>query len=246
LPKIDLLIGGSPCQGFSIAGKRLNFDDPRSRLFFEFVNCLKYFKPKYFLLENVRMKKEIQDVISAELGCEPVLINSALVSAQQRKRLYWCNWAVGQPMDREIFLKDILEDGDGIIHTNFSGNKARHYKKSCALRAGASANYQVVFKDKNKPIQVGIASDIKGNDILKRIYSTEAKSPTLTAICGGNQERKIAIDESHYRKLTPMECERLQTLPDGYTDSVSNSQRYKMIGNGWNIETIVHILRQLT
>src|SRR5271157_1110102 len=130
LPKIDLLIGGSPCQGFSVAGKGLNFNDPRSALFFEYIRLLKECRPKYFLLENVRMKAEYNDVISSTLGeiypklvkfqemfragrLEPILINSALVSAQNRQRLYWTNIKVnGQPEDRGILLKDIIENGE--------------------------------------------------------------------------------------------------------------------------------------
>ncbi|MCP3675800.1 MAG: DNA (cytosine-5-)-methyltransferase, partial [Gammaproteobacteria bacterium] len=113
LPEIDLVIGGSPCQGFSFAGKQLNFDDPRSKLFFEFVDILKHHKPKYFLLENVKMKKEYQAVITEAMGVEPIEINSALVSAQNRKRLYWTNIPnVTQPEDKGILLKDIIESGE--------------------------------------------------------------------------------------------------------------------------------------
>jgi site-specific DNA-cytosine methylase len=157
LPRIDLLIAGSPCQGFSFAGKQLNFDDPRSKLFFEFVDILKFYKPKHFLLENVKMKKEFQHVISDALGVEPVEINSSLVSAQNRKRLFWCNWPV------------------------------------------------------------------KDNTFLCRI-----ENGVLLA-----------------RKLTPIECERLQTVPDNYTNHVSNTQRYKMLGNGWTVDVICHIFECL-
>lgn len=109
--EIDLIIGGSPCQGFSFAGKQLNFEDPRSKLFFEFVRAVREIKPKYFLLENVKMKKEFQDIISEQLGIQPIEINSALVSAQNRKRLYWTNIPnVGQPADKGILLKDIVPD----------------------------------------------------------------------------------------------------------------------------------------
>ena len=111
LPKIDLLIGGSPCQGFSFAGKQLNFEDPRSRLFFEYIHLLNKLKPKYFLLENVRMKQESQDIITRYMGVDPVMINSSTVSAQNRKRLYWTNIPFDVPKDKNILLKDILEDG---------------------------------------------------------------------------------------------------------------------------------------
>lgn len=109
LPKIDLLIGGTPCQGFSSAGKQLNFDDPRSALFFEFVKIKDHFKPKYFLLENVKMKKEHQDVISEYLGVEPIKINSNLLSAQNRNRLYWANWNISSPNDRKLTMRDIFD-----------------------------------------------------------------------------------------------------------------------------------------
>ena len=109
--KIDLLIGGSPCQGFSFGGKGLNFDDPRSKLFFEFDRLLKALKPKYFLLENVKMKKESEQVITDYLGVEPIEINSNLVSAQNRKRLYWTNIPFSMPEDKHIYFKDIIEKG---------------------------------------------------------------------------------------------------------------------------------------
>ena len=113
LPRIDLLIGGSPCQGFSIAGKQLAFDDPRSKLFFEYVACIRRFKPRYFLLENVRMKKEFLDVITEYMGVEPICINSNLVSAQNRVRYYWTNIPnVTQPDDLGILLKDIIHEGN--------------------------------------------------------------------------------------------------------------------------------------
>ena len=320
LPKIDLLIAGSPCQGFSFAGKQLAFDDPRSALFFEFVRLLKECKPKYFLLENVRMKKEFLDIISEQVGCEPIFINSALVSAQSRQRYYWTNIpSIEQPEQRGIVLRDILESevGDEFKYSKKAieymerGNdkwqqagkrRADRYEqtadkdKSFAITAnwhkGVPYNY---FKEQthDTPKQVGTASDIKGHDILKRVYSPEGKSPTLTTMGGGNREPKVVTggalrarskkdgkqvewketkpkqmlelrkdkksnaistvskdslvveDEVHWRKLTPIECERLQTVPDSYTDCVSNTQRYKMLGNGWTIETICHIFKNM-
>ena len=126
-----ILIGGSPCQGFSFAGKQLNFDDPRSKLFFEYVRVLKEWKPDYFLLENVKMKKEFQDIISEQLGVEPIEINSALVSAQNRKRLYWTNIPnVEQPEDKGVLLKDILQENVDekyyIKNRNIKGKNALH------------------------------------------------------------------------------------------------------------------------
>jgi len=313
LPNIDLIMGGSPCQGFSFAGKQLAFDDPRSALFFEFVRCVKELKPKYFLLENVRMKKEYLDIISEHMGVEPIMINSALVSAQNRVRYYWTNIpGVEQPEQRGMVLRDILENKEidglsekAIAYMNrgsekYTGKKTRaeHYikhesKKSNTLTANMHKGvpYGVIAVD--KPVQVGEAIDINGHDILKRVYSEDGKSPTLNACTGGNREPKVMVDkrkpnqinpskkangvqpymqdrvfhvdgkshaltrefasrtnvgdeqEVYWRKLTPIECERLQTVPDNYTNHVSNTQRYKMLGNGWTVEVIAHILQNM-
>ena len=291
LPKIDLLIGGSPCQGFSFAGKQLNFDDPRSALFFVYVHILQEIKPKYFLLENVVMKKEYQDVITQYLGVEPIKINSALVSAQNRNRLYWTNIPnIKQPEDRGLLLRDVLED-------------ITEFDRTCKPRQ---------FKQDSLCHHCADATDIKGNDSIKRVYAATGKSPTLTTMQGGHREPKVGKDnvvfrdmpdefiqqeirkllgdskykdnfmwkfdkqgrilvmrpdglkiqrigriefpdnkaeivtsltQPHiaYRKLTPIECERLQTVPDNYTEGVSKSQRYKMLGNGWTVDVIAHI-----
>lgn len=238
---IDLVIGGSPCQGFSFAGKQLNFLDPRSRLFFDYVRLLEESNPKYFLLENVNMKKEYQDIITKYLGVEPIKINSALVSAQTRERLYWTNIpGIGQPEDKGILLKDIIENGyvdrdkAFCLDANYfkGGNLKQYFEKS---------RRQLVF---NRCIQVGEA-DLKGYDIIKRVYSVEGKAPTLTTMGGGHREPKIAISDKEWRKLTPLECERLQTVPDNYTEGVSNTQRYKMLGNGWTVDVIAHIFEAM-
>lgn len=256
LPKIDLLLGGSPCQGFSLAGKRLNWDDPRSMLFFKYVDCLRWYKPTWFLFENVaRMNKDVIKSISYELGVEPIKINSALVSAQNRERLYWTNIPnVTQPEDKGIILQDILEGGHAdrlkrycVDACYFKGGDPKSYfekgrrqlvfsyekqkgftrklDKSHPLQAsdyksGSKLNRNqdqnaVVF---NRPFRVGSDESIAGHDFLRRVYSPYGKSPTLTSVTGGNQHRKIAVDEYYYRKLTPVECERLQTLPDNYTE----------------------------
>lgn len=243
LPPIDILVGGSPCQGFSFAGDQLAFDDPRSALFFEFVRLLKECKPKYFLLENVRMKKEFLDVITEQLGVEPIFINSALVSAQNRQRYYWTNIPnVQQPEDRSLVLKDILEDSDWFTDRDKSHCLDANYFKGGNLKSYFEKHRrQLVF---NKPIQVGTA-DIKGFDIIKRVYSPDGKSPTLTTMQGGHRQPKVAEDETRWRKLTPLECERLQTVPDNYTEGVSNTQRYKMLGNGMTVEVIKHIFRSI-
>ena len=271
-PKIDLLLGGSPCQAFSFAGKQLNFDDPRGKLFFEYVRLLKELKPKYFLLENVRMKQEYQDVISEHLGVKPIMINSALVSAQNRNRLYWTNIPnITQPKDKEIVLKDILENvqneytepyvklnGKKSGCVGYVGNKpaqaTRIYsvnEKSQSLMAngggqgGKTGLYQIPI---NKEPKVALGGAIRGRyeddgSIKQQLeIRKDEKTNKLTTV----QKDNVVVDqELHYRKLTPLECERLQTVPDGYTDGVSNTQRYKMIGNGWTVEVIKHILNNM-
>ena len=401
LPQIDLVMGGSPCQGFSFAGKQLAFDDPRSMLFFEFEECVKELKPKYFLLENVRMKKDYLDVISEYMEVDPIFINSSLVSAQSRQRYYWTNIPnVEQPKERGMVLRDILEDqvgsehyvGDNMqknykdgnqlnpnyksqantIHNSdkksgticagthgyangYVGDKhkpvkqternARHLKqldeKSLCMTAtmykGAGNNGMTLVPQKlvddtsdlpkksqtiksqyyksskanfersgtfhatgipqklvsDKPQHIGTAVDIKGHDQIKRVYSPNGKSTTVTTCGVGHREPKVVSgayrarsvdengkrvawkdtkpkqmlelrrdeksnsvtsvqkdnvltqDEVYWRKLTPLECERLQTVPDNYTNHVSNTQRYKMLGNGWTIEVIAHILQNM-
>jgi DNA (cytosine-5)-methyltransferase 3A len=411
LPEIDLVVAGSPCQGFSFAGKQLAFDDPRSALFFEFIRILREVKPKYFLLENVRMKKEFQDVISEQISSvypeytsgglfsiEPILINSALVSAQNRQRLYWTNIPnIEQPEDLGIVLRDVLEDSfvadrdkSYCIDANYykGGNPKNYFEKSrrqlvfdkefdkmttkdgksyalTATYQGAVAwnsiekkqrtmiptyntpkqfvseeaiekyvqdknaevndtyNKRTIKGDKsttirpnnntaniwvnekairenkptyNTPKQVGTAADLKGYDSIKRVYSEDGKSPTLTTMGGGHREPKVAVkggairarskdskgkhvgwketkpkqvleirkddksnsltsatkdsvavkeEELTWRKLTPLECERLQTFPDNYTEGVSNTQRYKMLGNGFTVRVIEHILKNM-
>jgi len=491
-PDIDLILGGSPCQGFSFAGHQLAFDDPRSALFFEFVRVLKEVNPKYFLLENVKMKKEFLDIISDQVGVEPILINSSLLSAQNRQRYYWTNIpGVEQPEDRGLVLKDILETEADERPTKDTERNRRHHKtpeqKSLTMTAtmykgagnngmtlvpmvnelpdkaqtikanyakSSKANFENdrrkggtfgatgvpqtpqrvgtanikghdikkrvyseegkspsiiadsgtvpkietkpqrvgkikkggqgdrVYSDEGKSItlsaesggtagkgnmliRVGTAVDIKGHDSIKRVYSPEGKSPTLTTMQGGHRQPKVikggafrgrsknaegknvgwketkpkqflelrkddksnslsqvtkdslvvstkpnqinpskkangkqpymqdrvfheggkshaltasfagrtkvgtskirekskavrtggrgsydrhewdSVDEMHWRKLTPLECERLQTVPDNYTNHVSNTQRYKMLGNGWTIEVIAHILSNM-
>lgn len=244
LPTPDLIIGGSPCQGFSVAGDGLNFSDPRSKLFFMFAELVDYWKgvnpDLKVMMENVKMKKDWADTITRCLGFPYVEINSSLVSAQNRKRYYWANWEISQPKDRGIVLSDILEDnGSGVIQSH--GKLVERNQKGMCLDAnywkGADNHGQRTM------IQIGTA-DVNGHDILKRVYSRYGKSPTLAAHSGGNTEPKIDVDGIHWRKLTPLECERLQTIPDNYTEGVSNTQRYKMIGNSWTIDVVAHILKE--
>lgn len=312
LPVIDILIGGSPCQGFSFAGKQLNFNDPRSALFFEFVRLLEETNPKYFLLENVRMKQEYQDIISSYLGVKPILMDSALVSAQRRQRLYWTNIPnVGQPADKGIQLKDIVHeyvdmdyaisdkwatwfkhkadflfgkqyatlDADKAItmtarqYTNWNGNFIMEYL----------TEYIVPFDDTlailDKEVQKGKVGYFRQDSQANRVYYIHDKAVTLCGEAGGGaakmgqylfgcitpdrinkrqngqrfsnnqkfytltaQDRHGVLVEGYIRRLTPVECERLQTLPDGYTEGISETQRYKALGNGWTVDVIAHIL----
>ena len=243
LASIDLLIGGSPCQGFSFAGERLNFDDPRSKLFFEFVRIKNETQPKYFLLENVKMTKESEAVISELLGVQPIEINSNLVSAQNRKRLYWTNIPFDTDIkDKGIKLKDIIEHG--IVDRDKSHCVDANYWKGGNLKSYfEKSRRQLVFSEDGL-CHVGLA-DVNGYDLMRRVYHIEGKSPTLNACTGGNREPKIAVGETLWRKLTPLECERLQTVPEGYTEGVSNTQRYKMLGNGWTVDVICQIFNGL-
>lgn len=311
---IDLLIGGSPCQWFSMAWKMLNFDDPRSALFFEFVRLLKEVKPKYFLLENVKMKKEFRDKISEIMWCEPILIDSALVSAQHRERYYRTNIPnVTQPDDKWIMLKDVIitepvEEKYYLTETQLNTIKRNFGAKGKILNDWESLIEKMTFPARINQIWW---LDIKvptlctamwtggGNvpcvilrgrpkmpyepwqrELEYKEYSD--KCPTITENCAGwDQKNIVAIayapssrefkqqwfktekaptiaardykdpkiimnytektDSCVLRKLTPIECERLQTLPDDYTAWVSNTQRYKALGNWWTVDVIAHI-----
>lgn len=195
------------CQGFSFAGKQLNFNDPRSKLFFEYVRILKECKPKYFLLENVKMKKEYQNVISEHLGVEPINIDSNLVSAQNRNRLYWTNIPdISMPEDKNIFLKDILDMQNIGIYTDEYINKKKNQNRF-------------------------------GNHIGN---SYTKKSPCLNTFVSD-----LLLIEDLRRFLSPIECERLQTVPDNYTEIVAKTNRHKMLGNGWTVDVICHILNHM-
>jgi DNA (cytosine-5)-methyltransferase 3A len=335
---IDLLIGGSPCQGFSFAGKQLNFDDPRSRLFFEYVrilHTLKEINPDIkFILENVKMKKEFQDAISKFIGVEPIEINSNLVSAQNRRRLYWTNIPhLVQPLDKQIMLEDIVHEGyhvdrdksHAIIGSIGRTTEREYFQKKqgqMAVKTGRvfghgvdrekshciDANYwkggnfksyfekhrrQLVFEalaeyhvpfDKtlqimDKEVARGKVGYFNADSQANRVYYIHDKAVTLCGDAGGGsakmgqylfgcitpdrvnkrqngqrfsegkkfytltaQDQHGILIEGYIRKLTPMECERLQTVPEDYTNHVSNTQRYKMLGNGMTVDVIAHIL----
>jgi len=377
LPKIDLLLGGSPCQGFSFAGKQLNFDDPRSKLFFEFVRLMKECEPTYFLLENVRMKKEYQDVITEHMGVEPVAINSNLLSAQNRYRLYWTNIPnITQPEDKGIMLRDILQSDvgeewdltDARVESlmKFAPKKFEAQNKSpcltlelakgtgknlyprlllemeeiqkedvrCGRIVGRRINPETGKRDdENTDIEIkqrfearkdeksGCLTTVEKDNVLmvseksaekyaphgekfadpynKKPLEGDKSTTLRTNSSNGNMWVRVDEDEKpilcikeatkkgyteiedgdcfdatfinsktrrgrnmkdkancltaanyefmryehpRYRRLTPVECERLQTVPDNYTEGVSNTQRFRMLGNGWTVDVIAHIL----
>lgn len=286
---IDLIIGGSPCQDLSIANKnRKGLDGSRSSLFYEYVKILNEVKPKFFILENVNsMPKEAKQIITDTLfGIEPIMINAALVSAQNRKRLFWVGKLVGDtyeqvkielPEDKGILLRDILEyDVD-----------EKYYVKNERKNTLISNRPQDINKPKGNTLLVGgtnptirIGSFNSGGQ-GDRIYSEEGKSVALSANGDGRgaktglyvipvalrnrgegkkpeynetekansmttvQTDSMVQQNMQIRKLTPIECERLQSLPDNYTDGISNSQRYKALGNGFNCAVIEHIIKNL-
>jgi DNA-cytosine methyltransferase len=340
LPKIDLLVAGFPCQAFSFAGKQLNFEDPRGQLFFEVVRLLNELQPKFFILENVIMKKDIEAEINKLVGIKPVVINSALLSAQNRKRNYWIGgyndgkvYQIGipQPNDRGILLKNIIENGEidrdksFCIDANYykGGNLEQYFDKSrrqlifggairgryldgdgkkldstvrsqaglteqcIELREDGKSNCLTSVQKDSLCVQVGNAG-ITNRRRDDAVYSIYGKNPTLMAISGGQKEPKIALEQLprgfnkggcfteksptlssnswehnnylskntlYWRKLTPIECERLQTFPDDYTKYgidnkgnqiiISNSQRYKMLGNGFTRDIISHIVSHI-
>ena len=250
LPKIDLLLGGSPCQGFSFAGRQLNFNDPRSALFFEYVRILNEIRginpDVIFLLENVRMKREYQDIISAQLGLRPVLINSARVSAQNRERLYWSNirtrqidqsgtigTAIPQPEDLGLFFRDIMEEdvpGNYYLSEEVVANRIKHKERNKSKGNGFGMVVRTL-NEKSTAICVG------WRGIYDLVSVTETKRT--------NQYDEVRKRTERIRRYTPTECSRLQTIPDWYRWECSNTQKYKMLGNGWTVKVIMHILKYL-
>ena len=246
---IDLIMGGPPCQDLSFAGKGKGLKQgTRSSLFFEFVRVLKALQPKYFLVENVRMKKENQDIISEHLGVKPIAINSSLLSAQNRYRLYWTNIPkVKQPKDKGIVLADILEDGvtdrekSHCLDANYfkGGNLKSYFEKHRRQLVFTGGAFRGRYKVN------GIRQDHKGSVAGKTQQELEiridGKTNSLTTV----QKDNVIVNakELTWRKLTPIECERLQTIPDNYTAHVSNTRRYQGIGNGWTVAVVAHILK---
>jgi site-specific DNA-cytosine methylase len=216
LPKIDLIMAGSPCQGFSIAGGRLNFKDERSKLFFDFVRLLDECKPKYFLLENVIMSDEIKNEISRILGVQPIRINSSLVSAQNRDRYYWTNIPnIKLPKDKGITLNDVIKEKGDWSAAAYRGVYNPNWIKD------GTAKYPQKFQVRRK--------DRKSNCLV---------TTTNLAYIYNNNTKK-------HRKLTISEMEKLQTVPEGYTNCVSKTAATKMIGNGWTVDIIKNILKNI-
>lgn len=283
---IDLLIGGSPCQGFSFAGKQLAFDDPRSKLFFVYVDILNHIRSinpdVKFMLENVKMKKEYLDVITDTMSVDPVFINSNLVSAQNRQRWYWTDIdGVTVPDDKGIMLIDILEsEGHGVIKShgvksqcidaNYHKGVDNHGQRTmvCGRIVGRRINEDGVRDDYNTDIEriqrfeprvdgkTGTLTTVQKDNVIAVSYNRNDKvrhevdkAYSLNASdfrgLNRNQNQTAIIDNGGIRKLTPVECERLQTVPDNYTNHVSNTQRYKMLGNGWTVDVIAHIFKGL-
>ena len=309
--EIDLLMGGSPCQGFSVAGKGLNFDDPRSKLFFEYVDIRDHLlsvNPRArWLLENVNMKREWVGVISRHLGVFPVRINSALVSAQNRVRLYWTNVRTRReglfdelhvdiplPADRGIVIEDILDDEvpekyivpatslerlgkDLLKHFTRVNAKARTLRNSTGRSMDRKHNFQFIItstrvtprKDQDKAsclvaggkgagnhgdmdliVQLNPAREGAGRSQPRqqnRVYDPRYKSPALCAnLSGGITGASVAIlNDTVVRRLTPRECSRLQTIPGWYRWECSDTRAYRMLGNGWTVEVIKHVLSYL-
>jgi len=337
LPKIDLLIGGSPCQSFSFAGKRKGMStkdeqeiltlehylklksegfefEGQSYLFWEYMRLLNEVKPKYFLLENVEMGEKWEKVLSKAIGVNGIHINSALLSAQNRRRIYWTNIGmqpsglfgdlesiIEQPTDKKILLKDILEievnekyflsekmintvtksdggercfnntkksmcikssyykmgyDHQYIVHNTMprssttgkggTGHLSRADGKTYCLDTGNTNAVEIVLTSKDKRLKQTIDEndlidgEVKALDVYNQ--SIHDRYPTLK---DPKHNDRALFDGSRIRRLTPIECERLQTVADNYTNHVSDSQRYKMLGNGWTVDVIAHIFKYI-
>lgn len=269
--QVDLLIGGSPCQDLSIAKKdRKGLEGNRSGLFWEYVRLKKECNPTYFILENVAsMPKKDKDVISKELGVEPVMFNASLVSAQSRKRLFWTNIPFTLPEDKGILLKDILQpDGEvdermvvkgksycltaSYSHQTPTENGIKNSierKHRTMVKVGGQA-HRVYSTDGKTPTMSSGPALVKLGHIgekdsqTNRVYSAEGKAPTQCKGPGGGALPTL-IKVDRIRKLTPIECERLQGLPDNYTEGIAMTNRYKCLGNAFNVDVVAHILSHL-
>lgn len=234
LENVDLIMGGSPCQGFAAQGEQLAFDDPRSVLFFTMVDIIKHYKPNYFLLENVKMRKEWEDIITEYMGVQPIHICSSLVSAQRRQRVYWMNWECSPPKDKGIHLSQIIESSE-MANPGFI--------------AGRKINRSTGKREDHNPGVKRIQTLEVNQDYSKMCcLTTVEKDSVLSVLPSGRHLDAFEVLErdKDWRYLTVRECERLQTLPDDYTkaEGVSDRQRKKMLGNGWTVDVIAHLLEQ--
>jgi site-specific DNA-cytosine methylase len=223
LPKIDLLIGGSPCQGFSIAGKKLNFEDDRSKLFFEFVRLKNELNPKYFLLENVRMTDDIADAIDELLGVKRIYIDSRNFTGMIRKRYYWTHIPIGEIPTKNISIEELLDNEPFDRDLDFFLDRTK-YEPTTSYDGIITINP----RDNN-----GKQTWQRG-----RVYDVKGSCPT---ICASLFDLNITKDHKTWRKLSINECERLQGVPKDYTSIVTKNERGKQLGNGWNVDTIAFI-----
>ena len=233
LPKIDLLIGGSPCQGFSQAGKKLNFEDPRSKLFFEYVRVLKETKPKFFIYENVVPKsKKVIQIISEYLGVQPILLNSNLKSCQDRKRLYWANFEITTPSDDGILLKDIL---------GFTSEIPTKDETIAGINKWTRRAFDVSISKNGRIRPYRLDPKKSGISEIGTLTNPNDKCVTITA---SHAPRTYKTPFEIY-ELNVNECEQVQGLPIGYTNGISERQAKKAIGNGWTVQIIKHIFNCL-
>ena len=255
---IDLLIGGSPCLDLSIAkANRKGLEGDQSSLFYEYARILREIKPRFFILENVAsMPSKDREIITREMGVQPILIDAALVSAQSRKRLFWTNIPVPTlPKDRGILLKDVLQS-DGEVDDRFITKNKKSFCLTASYSATSVGEKSIQHSaEKKKRTVVRIGRDVgrrlnengtredgnKSIPIQRRIELREdEKTGTLTSVLKDN----LVVSPSRIRKLTPIECERLQSLPDNYTEGVPITHRYRCLGNAFNVEVIVHLLKE--
>ena len=222
LPKIDLFLGGFPCQSFSFSGKHQGFDDPKGMLFFEIVRLMEKLKPKYFLFENVKMIKKYHTIITKHLKVKPIIINSNRFSAQDRERYYWTNIKILPfPEYNKFQVKDILEKN---VNEKYFINK------------------KITYTNKIKRCIGYIKNNFQGN----RVYAINNKSICLCGNAGGGGAKMgLYLIDGRIRKLTPIECEALQTVPRNFTSGETDNIRYKMLGNGWTVDVIAHIFKGL-
>jgi site-specific DNA-cytosine methylase len=221
LPKIDLLIGGSPCQSFSSAGDGTGFDG-KSGLFWEYVRLKNELNPKWFLLENVVMKKEWQNIISASLGVEPIKIKSNMFGAQNRVRLYWTNIPIKDIEDNGLCIDDIVLYEELV--------EPKYWLKA--------KNTYLLWKK----VDFSNVPKLAAIDVYNKKVKMDRRVPTLTL---PHHNSLRLWQNGRIRKFTPLECERLQNVPEGYTDGVSDTHRYELLGDGWDVAVIKHIFKGL-